>query len=93
MSQKNEPFKTYKHKSSKKDRSCEAAVWKNETDDGRTFFNVTFKAQYKDGDSWETTTSYGLADLFRLSRCITDAIAAVTFASLRQGREEDKKAA
>lgn len=91
MSQQKRPVKTYRHGT--KDRSVEAAVWKNETEDGRVFFNATFKAQYKEGGNWNDTTSYGAGDLFQLIRCATDASAFIFFETLRQGRDEDRAAA
>lgn len=46
----------------------QAAVWKNVIKkDGETIdvFNVTIQKNYKDGDEWKTSGSFGLNDLPR----------------------------
>lgn len=90
MSQK--PVKTIRHKANDGSRSVEAAIWKNDAENGRTFYNVTFKCQYKEGSEYKTTTSYGVGDLYQLLRCATDAAAFLFFETLR-GQREDKEAA
>ena len=44
-----------------------AAVWKNETEAG-VRYNVTFSRIYKDGDTWNSTDSFGRDDLLLLSK-------------------------
>lgn len=44
--------------------SVKAAVWANKTDDGKTFYNVTFIRGYKDEKGeWHDTDSFGRDDL------------------------------
>lgn len=45
-----------------------AAVFANETDEGRTFYNVQFDRSYRDGDEWKHTKSFGWTDLLILSK-------------------------
>ena len=85
-----EPVKSYRHGS--KDRNVQAAIWKNETADGRTFHNVTFKLQYKDGGQWKDASSYGAGDLYNLIRCATDAVAFLFFELVRDKRDLEKAA-
>ena len=87
--EKEKPMASFRHGGEK--RAVEAAVWRNQSESGREFLNVTIKAQYRDGDAWKDTSSFGLWDLYSLSRCVTDALAYVTHASLK--REEPAKAA
>lgn len=87
------PVKTIRHRNNDGSRSVEAAIWKNESEAGRTFFNVTFKCQYKVGKEYNTTTSYGASDLFNLLRCITDASAFLFFENLRMEKGEPVKRA
>jgi hypothetical protein len=44
-----------------------AAVWKNETEAG-VRYNVTFSRIYKDGETWNSTDSFGRDDLLLLSK-------------------------
>src|SRR5690349_10065400 len=48
--------------------SCiKGAVWRNETESG-VRYNVTFSRIYKDGDTWNSTDSFGRDDLLLLSK-------------------------
>ena len=40
-----------------------AAIWANETDNGRVWFNVTVTRSYRDGDEWKDTSSFSRDDL------------------------------
>jgi hypothetical protein len=42
--------------------SIKAAIWANDTQNGRRF-NVTVCRLYKDGDEWKRTDSFGRDDL------------------------------
>ncbi len=44
-----------------------AAVWRNDTEVG-VRYNVTFSRLYKDGDTWNSTDSFGRDDLLLLSK-------------------------
>lgn len=86
------PVKTYRHAANDGSRSVEAAIWKNSRKDGGEFFSVTFQLQYKDGSEYKTTTSFGVADLYQLIRCSTDAAAWIFFETLRGSKEEREAA-
>lgn len=85
------PVRTIRHKNGDGSRSVEAAIWRNESESGRSFFNVTFKCQYKVGKEYNTTTSYGASDLFNLSRCAIDAAAFLFFENLRTEKGQSKR--
>jgi hypothetical protein len=52
----------------------EAAVWQNEKKDGGApFYSVTFKRNYKDGEDWKESSSYGERDCLSLARAALDA--------------------
>ena len=50
--------------------AIKAAVWRNETEVG-VRYNVTFSRLYKDGDTWQSTDSFGRDDLLLLSKVRT----------------------
>lgn len=41
----------------------EAAIWLNESDDGKRWFRVTIARSYQNGDEWSRTRSFSLDDL------------------------------
>ena len=41
----------------------EAAVWMNETDDGKQWFRVTLTRRYQKDDEWRSATNFDLDDL------------------------------
>jgi len=45
-----------------------AAVFANQTEDGRTFYNVQFDRSYRDGDEWRHTKNFGRDDLLNLAK-------------------------
>lgn len=45
-----------------------AAVFKNTSSDGKTYFNAQFDRSYKDGDEWKHTKSFGQNDLLNLAK-------------------------
>ena len=45
-----------------------ATIWRNETDDGKARFNVVFAHLYKDGDTWQSSQSFGRNDLLVLAK-------------------------
>lgn len=47
--------------------SIKAAVWKNDTETGPRF-NATFSRLYKNGDTWESSDSFGRDDLLLLGK-------------------------
>ena len=50
-----------------------AAIWSNETKEGRTRHNVTFSRLYKDGNEWKRTQSFGRNDLLVLAKMADQA--------------------
>lgn len=44
-----------------------AAIWTNEGDNG-TWYNVTVSRNYKDGDEWKSSTSFGRDELLTLAK-------------------------
>ena len=49
-----------------------AAVWKNDTEAG-VRYNVTFSRIYKDGDTWNSSDSFGRDDLLLLAKVADQA--------------------
>jgi hypothetical protein len=47
-----------------------AAVWANQSEDGRVRFNTTVSRLYHDGTRWQDTTSYGRDDLPLVSKVV-----------------------
>lgn len=45
-----------------------AAIWANETEEGDTFYNVTFQRSYKVGEEWKNSDSFALDDLLKLEK-------------------------
>ena len=52
--------------------SIKAAIWKNDTENG-VRFNVTFSRLYRDGESWQSTDSFGRDDLLLLGKVADQA--------------------
>ena len=40
-----------------------AAIWANESEDGKSWFNVTVSRLYKDNGDWKDSSSFGRDDL------------------------------
>jgi hypothetical protein len=67
-----------------------AAVWKNETEAG-VRYNVTFSRIYKDGDTWNSTDSFGRDDLLLLSK-VADQTHSFIFAQNQENESATKSA-
>ena len=50
-----------------------ATIWKNDTDKGPRF-NTTFERNYRDGEEWKTSDSFGRDDLLTLGFVATEAL-------------------
>ena len=50
-----------------------AAIWRNETENSGVRYNVTFSRIYKDGDTWNSTDSFGRDDLLLLAKVVDQA--------------------
>ena len=50
-----------------------AAIWPNETKEGRRRYNVTFSRLYRDGEEWKRTQSFGRNDLLVLAKVADQA--------------------
>jgi hypothetical protein len=48
--------------------TIESAVWENKLSEGKPYYKVTFCRNYKDGDEWKTTESFGRDDLLVLAK-------------------------
>lgn len=49
-------------------KTIAAAVFANESDEGKTYYNVQFDRSYRDGEQWKHTKSFGRDDLLLLSK-------------------------
>jgi hypothetical protein len=67
-----------------------AAVWRNETEAG-VRYNVTFSRIYKDGDTWNSTDSFGRDDLLLLSK-VADQAHSWIFAQSQESESATKSA-
>lgn len=45
-----------------------AAIWNNTTQDGQSFFSVTFERAYKKDDQWSSSQNFGRSDLLALAK-------------------------
>ena len=45
-----------------------ATIWRNETGDGKARFHVVFSRLYKDGNTWQSSPSFGRNDLLVLAK-------------------------
>ncbi len=50
----------------------QAAIWKNESQNG-SFFSVTFSRSYKSGDSFKNTDSFSSRDLLAVAKLADQA--------------------
>ena len=70
--------------------TIKAAVWRNETEAGIRY-NVTFSRIYKDGETWNSTDSFGRDDLLLLSK-VADQTHSWIFAQAREDESAGKPA-
>jgi hypothetical protein len=52
--------------------AVEAAVWEQDGKDNRKFYGITVARNYKDGETWKTTTSFGTNDLPKLQLALAE---------------------
>ena len=45
-----------------------AAIFRNETSEGKTFYNTQFDRSYRDGEDWKHTSSFGRDDLLLVAK-------------------------
>ena len=46
-----------------------ASIWRNESEKGEAFYNVTFERSYKDAaGEWQHTSNFGAGDLLLLAK-------------------------
>ena len=67
MAQKNEPVKKFRY-----GRIC-AAIWANQSENGRVWFNVTVTRSYMDGDQWKDSSAFRLDDLPIVTKVVDKA--------------------
>ena len=48
--------------------NIEAAIWKNERDNGNSWFSVSFSRKYRDQDGLKSTSSFRLEDLLVVAK-------------------------
>ena len=70
-----------------------ATIWRNETEDGKPRFNTVFARLYKDGDTWQSTSSFGRNDLLLLAKVANLAHTRVCKLSGKNNGDEDNGAA
>ncbi|HOW64849.1 MAG TPA: hypothetical protein PK256_06145 [Verrucomicrobiota bacterium] len=68
--------------------SVKATIWRNETDDNRTFYNTTFCRLYRDDEEWKTSESFGRDDLLLLAKVADGAHSWI----VQQTQDEHKSA-
>ena len=51
----------------------QASIWQNDTPQGPRF-NTTFRRNYRDGEEWKSTDSFGRDDLLTLGFVATEAL-------------------
>ena len=45
-----------------------ATIWRNQTEDGKSRYSVVVARLYKDGDTWQSSQSFGRNDLLVLAK-------------------------
>jgi hypothetical protein len=64
-----------------------AAIFQNDTSDGKPFYNVQFDRSYHDGQEWKHTRSFGRDDLLILSK-LSDQVHSWIVDQQQANREE-----
>ncbi len=67
-----------------------ASIWRNDTDDGKARYNVTFARSYLKDEQWETAYSFSGAELLRLARLSEQAF---DWIKLQRGTQASSEAA
>ena len=70
-----------------------ATIWRNKTEDGKPRYNVVLARLYKDGDSWQSTPSFGRNDLLLVAKVADLAHTRVCELSGKDNGGEDNGAA
>jgi hypothetical protein len=68
----NKPVHTVRH------RNIKATIWRNTSEQGGAFFNVTITRSYKNGDEWHDINSFGYDDLMNVAKLMYDAHSFIT---------------
>lgn len=74
----NKPVQTLRH------RRLKATIWRNQTEAGASFYNVTLSRSYKDEEGWHESQSLGFDDLMNVVKLLLDTH---SFISAQMGRE------
>jgi hypothetical protein len=53
--------------------SIKAAIWRDQSSDNKTRFNVSVTRSYKDGDKWKTSEYFGREDLPKVALVVQKA--------------------
>ncbi len=81
MSEKNKPEKKFRA------GAVTAAIWKNQTEDGKEYSTVSFERSYKDKEGeWQTTNSLRVNDLPRAAMVLNKAY---EFLSVKESGAEE----
>ena len=70
-----------------------ATIWCNETEDSKPRYNVVLARLYKDGDTWQSTPSFGRNDLLLVAKVADLAHTRVCELSGKDNGGEDNGAA
>jgi hypothetical protein len=87
MSDKSTTDKARKPAHKLRDGAIEVAIWRNESEKG-TWFSVTHRRSYKQGDEWKESDSYGADDLLALAKLLDLAHTWILTAQQQQRSEK-----
>lgn len=66
-------------------RAIAAAIWKNQTDAGETFYSVTVKRGWQDeNNQWHDSTSFPFSELPTVAKAISDAHTWIAWTTKRE---------
>lgn len=66
-------------------RTIAAAIWKNQTDGGETFYSVTVKRGWQDeSGQWHDSTSFPFSELPTVAKAISDAHSWIAWVTKRE---------
>jgi len=69
----NKPVHTVRH------RSLKATIWRNQSDNGVVYYNVSIVRSYRDDNGdWQDTQSFGYDDLMNVSALMYEAHAFIS---------------
>jgi len=60
-----------------RDGGLKATVWKNTTNEGKTYYSVNITKSYKQDEEWKETTSFGADDVLKVANLAQRAYNAI----------------